>query len=97
MDRAYDCLMNKKYKRFFTELNKGWDQKKRTSSSIAENEKIISIDQCLSQNPTVLAHKLCGAGNGGFFLTFSDKGGLKIPYDCVKINVSPNGVVGRCL
>ena len=97
VDRAYDYLLKKNYKKFLGELNRGWDQKKRTSSSIAENEKIISIDQCLSQNPTVLAHKLCGAGNGGFFLTFSDKGGLKIPYDCVKINVSPNGVVGRCL
>tara|TARA_Y100001938_G_C8060870_1_gene417151 strand:- start:1022 stop:1708 length:687 start_codon:yes stop_codon:yes gene_type:complete len=97
VDRAYDCLMNRNYKKFFNELNRGWDQKKRTSSSIAENEKIISIDQCLSQNSTVLAHKLCGAGNGGFFLTFSEKDGLNIPYDCVKINVSPNGVVGRCL
>ena len=97
VERAYDYLMNKKYKRFFSELNKGWDQKKRTSSSIAENEKIISMDQCLSQNSTVLAHKLCGAGNGGFFLTFSEKDELNIPYECVKINVSPNGVVGRCL
>ena len=49
------------------------------------------------RNSTVLAHKLCGAGNGGFFLTFSDKNELSIPYECVKINVSPNGVVGRCL
>ena len=37
----------------------------------------------------------CGAGNGGFFLTFSEKGMLNIPFECVKIEVEPNGVHGR--
>ena len=34
-------------------------------------------------------------GNGGFFLTFSRKGQLNIPFNCVKINVETNGVTGK--
>ena len=52
------------------------------------------MDKVLEDNETVLAHRLCGAGNGGFFLTFSNKGKLKVPYDCVKITVNPDGVSG---
>ena len=36
-------------------------------------------------------------GNGGFFLTFSEKNTLKIPYECVKITVEPSGVTGKIL
>ena len=45
----------------------------------------------------MIAHKLCGAGNGGFFLTFSKTDTLKIPYHSVKIGVESNGVTGRKL
>ena len=41
--------------------------------AITENERIKEIDTILHMNPHVLAHKLCGAGNGGFFLTFSKR------------------------
>ena len=76
-------------------LNDSWEQKKKTSSSIAENETIQTMDNELYSNSSVKAHKLCGAGNGGFFLVFSDKGGLKIPYHSVKIDISSDGVSGR--
>ena len=56
-----------------------------------------NLDNILNKNETVLAHKLCGAGNGGFFLVFSEKESLTIPYQSVKIDVEPNGVVGRKL
>jgi len=56
---------------------------------------IKTIDQYLLNDPLVVAHKLCGAGNGGFFLTFSKKDSLTIPYSSVKINVSPDGVKGK--
>ena len=53
------------------------------------------MDKTIEENETVLAHRLCGAGNGGFFLTFSRKGQLNIPFNCVKINVETNGVTGK--
>ena len=93
-DKAYDILMDENYDKFLYLLGKSWSQKKKTSSIIAENETIREIDSVLEKNDTVCAHKLCGAGNGGFFLTFSEKDTLKIPYDCVKISVEANGVYG---
>ena len=97
VDYAYDSLIKNDYQTFFDHMNNGWKQKKETSSSICENEKIVEIDNVLENNESVIAHKLCGAGNGGFFLSFSNKDSLNIPYKSVKINVSPNGVMGRCL
>ena len=76
-------------------IGKSWSQKKKTSSTIMESDTIREIDSLLEKNETVCAHKLCGAGNGGFFLTFSEKGCLKLPYHCVKIDIESNGVYGR--
>ena len=96
-DRAYQTLIDDDYDKFMYLMNESWEQKKRTSSSIAENETIVSMDDNLKENQTVVSHKLCGAGNGGFFLTFSKKDTLKVPYHCVKIDVEPNGVSGKVL
>ena len=96
-DKAYDILMDNNYDQFLYLLGKSWSQKKKTSSIIAENETIREIDTVLENNETVCAHKLCGAGNGGFFLTFSEKDTLKIPYDCVRIGVETDGVYGKSI
>ena len=69
-DEAYTILSEQKYDEFLNLLNKSWQQKKLTSSSVTENEKIKEIDSVLEDNETVCAHKLCGAGNGGFFCVF---------------------------
>jgi len=44
-----------------------------------------------------LAYKLCGAGNGGFFLVFSGKDMLTTDLKAVKINVVPDGVTGESI
>ena len=93
-DKAYDTLMKENLDKFLFLLGKSWHQKKETSPSIAECDTIVEIDYVLEKNNTVCAHKLCGAGNGGFFLVFSEKDTLNIPYDCVRITVEPNGVYG---
>ena len=93
-DKAYDTLMKENLDKFLFLLGKSCHQKKETSPSIAECDTIIEIDHVLEKNDTVCAHKLCGAGNGGFFLVFSEKDTLNIPYDCVRITVEPNGVYG---
>lgn len=97
VDEAYSALKQKDFSLFLDLLNQSWEQKKETSSLITENEKIQEIDQILADNTDVLAHKLCGAGNGGFFLVFSKPNTLKISYKCIKIEVEPNGVVGSRL
>ena len=93
-DKAFDTLIKKDYDKFLYLMKESWNQKKETSSVITQNQVIKDIDKVLEDNETVLAHRLCGAGNGGFFLTFSNKGKLKVPYDCVKITVNPDGVSG---
>jgi D-glycero-alpha-D-manno-heptose-7-phosphate kinase len=97
VDQAYDALLDDEYDKFLHLLKKSWTQKKATTSAVTENETIREMDNILEDNESVVAHKLCGAGNGGFFLVFSETNSLKIPYQSVKIEVSPNGVMGRCL
>jgi len=97
VDCAYMSLIESDYDKFLYYLNKSWIQKKETSSTITESQTIKGIDSELISNETVLAHKLCGAGNGGFFLTFSNPGTLKIPFPSVKIDIETNGVIGKKL
>jgi D-glycero-alpha-D-manno-heptose-7-phosphate kinase len=96
-DEAYQTLVENDYDKFLYLLGKSWSQKKNTSATIAENETIREIDSVLEDNDTVCAHKLCGAGNGGFFLTFSQKNTLTIPYESVKIDVETDGVYGKSI
>ena len=97
VDESYTALRNNKHNKFLNLITKSWEQKKKTSSSITENEKIQEIDTVLTKNNTVLSHKLCGAGNGGFFLVFSDTETLNVPYDHVKIKVISEGVRGKSI
>jgi D-glycero-alpha-D-manno-heptose-7-phosphate kinase len=97
VDDAYDALREKNYFKFLQLLNYSWEQKKQTSSLITENQEIQTIDKVLIESKDVIAHKLCGAGNGGFFLVFSKPDTLKIPYESIRIDVESNGVVGHKL
>ena len=54
-------------------MKEGWRKKKKTSPLICENIELQKLDAVLMHNPRVLSHKLCGGGNGGYFLIFSDK------------------------
>lgn len=94
LENSYSSLLENNYKKFLDYLNQSWIQKKKTSSIITENSIIKEIDFELNKNETVIAHKLCGAGNGGFFLVFSEKESLNISQQSVKINITPNGISG---
>jgi D-glycero-alpha-D-manno-heptose-7-phosphate kinase len=97
VEEAHESLRENDYLNFLTLMNRSWQEKKQTSKTITENKIISKIDKELTDNKTVISHKLCGAGNGGFFLVFSNPGDLKIPYKSIKINVESNGVVGHRL
>ena len=96
-DKAYQCIMDEDHDKFLYLVGKSWSQKKATTTSIIENDIIREMDSTLEHNDTVCAHRLCGAGNGGFFLTFSKKDTLNIPYKSVRINVEPDGVYGESI
>lgn len=97
VDSAHDSLLTVDYIKFLELMNAGWEQKKQTSSFITENEIVKCIDEELKNNPTVLSHKLCGAGNGGFFLTFSEKNTLTTDLDNVKISLTSDGILGESI
>jgi D-glycero-alpha-D-manno-heptose-7-phosphate kinase len=94
LDRSYNAIIQNDYGKFLNYLNKSWIQTKKTSSTITENFSIQEIDTYLNENDTVIAHKLCGAGNGGFFLVFSEKDNLNISHQSVRIDITSNGVSG---
>jgi len=95
VDDAHSALNAADYNSFIELVNESWACKKNTSEAIIGNDIIKEMDYELSVNESVLAHKLCGAGSGGFFLVFSNLGALNIPYNSVKINVSQSGVRGE--
>lgn len=97
VDKAHTAFRNRDYDVVLELMSDSWEQKKNTSSLIAENKIIREIDKELMDNETVLSHKLCGAGNGGFFLTFSKPNTLKISHNSIRINVETTGVVGKVL
>jgi len=50
-----------------------WINKKNTSPLICSNEDLMKLDGSITNDKSVLSHKLLGAGNGGYFLIFTEK------------------------
>lgn len=94
VDHATESILNKDYNLFFKLLNDSWEIKKTTSQLIVQNDTIAMLDHNLKSNPHVIAHKLCGAGNGGYFLVISKNGSLFSLRDQIKIDLSSTGVEG---
>ena len=88
---AENYILTENYYSFMRTIKMGWQEKKRTSSRILENHKLIELDNMLSNMNGCLAHKLCGAGNGGFFLSFFEKGSM-VSKEFHKIGQSSSGV-----
>jgi len=59
---------------FHSVINRTWINKKATSKYICENKALVDLDNKLINDSNVLSHKLLGAGNGGYFLIFTNKG-----------------------
>jgi D-glycero-alpha-D-manno-heptose-7-phosphate kinase len=71
VDNLHRSIINCDRNLFFDTINESWNLKKRTSPHICTGE-LIEIDEKLSNDIRVKAHKLCGAGGGGYFLIFSE-------------------------
>ena len=97
LEKAYFELINNNFDKFIFLIAQSWEKKKKTSQLIVENKIIKDLDKYFLENESVISHKLCGAGNGGFFLLFSKKDKLKINQRSVKIMIESNGVSGRFL
>jgi galactokinase/mevalonate kinase-like predicted kinase len=92
----HESILKNDKKTFLELVSAGWEEKKKTGK-ILENENVVRIDKSLSSSKEVLAHRLLGAGNGGFFLVFADKNTnledseLKTVSQAVKVSVCSKG------
>jgi D-glycero-alpha-D-manno-heptose-7-phosphate kinase len=81
----WDAINDSDYSRVKHLINSGWNQKKLTSPSIV-NEQISNIESTLGKVPSVVAWRLIGAGNGGYFLVLTEKKSY-LPLKNIKISL----------
>ncbi len=94
VDNLYKSIKEVNTELFLSTINKSWSLKKETSPNICSGELSV-IDSKIESNKNVLAHKLCGAGGGGYFLLFAKKDSNEILIefpDAKKIQISKNGL-----
>tara|TARA_Y100001973_G_C5155520_1_gene310515 strand:- start:201 stop:1160 length:960 start_codon:yes stop_codon:yes gene_type:complete len=83
---------------FFDIIKEGWSIKKNISSTILGNQYLATLDNKIESTSYVLAHRLVGAGNGGYFLLFTENNTSqsKIELDfsttVIPINIDYNGI-----
>lgn len=75
---------------FFSIIKEGWIRKKETSPSIIRDSYLKHLDESLNNDSNILAHRLCGAGNGGFFLVFTKEPMVDDKF--IPISISDDGV-----
>lgn len=73
-----------------------WINKKNTSPLICSNDSLMRLDDDILKDEDILSHKLLGAGNGGYFLIFTNKGKESKIYsryqNVKKIKISETGI-----
>ena len=72
VERLNESIITNDTENFIDVINQSWENKKITSPYICGGG-ISEIDSALKNNKDVLAHRLCGAGGGGYFLVFVNK------------------------
>lgn len=65
-------IINNDFDLFHEVINRTWINKKNSSKLICQDEHIKNLDSDLIYDQNVLSHKLLGAGNGGYFLIFTN-------------------------
>lgn len=86
---AEKLILNEDYLRFIKLMKVSWELKRRSSSEIINNKKLIQFDNKLENDKEIISHKLLGAGSGGSFLLISKKNvDIRNYKNIIKINVN---------
>lgn len=76
-------------------ISEGWIKKTESCPDVISHPDVKSLNLLLEEEAAILSHRLCGAGNGGFFLIFTKPNWKplinKLENKCVKINISNRG------
>ncbi len=100
VDAMHECIIEKNFSKLFKILNSSWQTKKTMSPKILGDKTLVHLDNHLRHRPEILAHKLCGAGGGGYFLAITHKGRkikLEKPYPYIKINLEKQNLFSHIL
>lgn len=96
VDELESAILKNDIDQFNHIIKKTWMRKKTISDFICQHKVVSNLDKKLSTDKRVLSHKLCGAGNGGYFLIFCEKNKteeLKSDYNHIKqISISQTGI-----
>lgn len=92
VEEAESMLLNGKFDKFLKLIKIGWTEKQKTSANVLSDSYVKNLNNYLENYPHCIAHKLCGAGNGGFFLCFFEQ--TKLPTESMffRISLSNTGV-----
>lgn len=83
---------------FIALIHKGWNYKKLGNPHILGSEGLRASDYTIGKDSRILAHRLCGAGSGGYFLVFmhSDPGNseylMKTYKHVLPVGISSSGI-----
>ena len=77
VDDMFKAISNQDLCSFLDLITEGWRLKKSASSIILGNKKLQDLDGRIESNTSILAHRLIGAGNGGYFLLITKAGASK--------------------
>lgn len=77
VDEMVTAIKTKNLQELFNLVKQAWELKKKTSPLIVNSPELALLDSELNRDSNVKAHKLCGAGGGGYYLAICNKG--KIP------------------
>ena len=67
------ALLDSDLNEFLNIINEGWESKKNETPHVVQSTALENIDRDLKSNPKILAHRLCGAGSGGYFLCICER------------------------
>jgi D-glycero-alpha-D-manno-heptose-7-phosphate kinase len=84
------AILTNNTEEFLNCINAGWKEKKKSSPHILSNSKVRTIDNRLCLDSRVLAHRLCGAGNGGYFFILTQQNTLI--KDAIRVTIEQNGL-----
>jgi D-glycero-alpha-D-manno-heptose-7-phosphate kinase len=92
VDQMEKSINNYDAQSFLDIIREGWAKKKETSPMITQNVVISDIDNTLRRDKSVLAHRLCGAGNGGYFLVFKKRDSANELKNSLKIKMAERAI-----
>ena len=104
VDAMHDAVMADSSDAFIKVLNDSWELKKKTSSKIVEDSRLVALENSIKESLDMEhdGYKLCGAGAGGYFLILKNKsnwvsgmfGRLLRNNNMTRINADQSGLTG---